>query len=114
MEFKAFSVQRFEDLNHWEQEVKRDEKLSLVLQQLITNKDPPEGYTLKHGCLLYHGRLVLPKDSPRIPKLIAEFHSTPTGGHSGYLMTYKRMAAILFWEGMKRQIQEFVARCTTC
>lgn len=54
MEFKAFSVQRYEDLNHWEEEIKKDKKIASILQQLLTNSAPPEGYTLKHGCLLYH------------------------------------------------------------
>lgn len=46
VELKAFSVQHLEELNNWEEEVKKDEKLSLILQQLVTNQDPPEGYTL--------------------------------------------------------------------
>ncbi|KAJ1392945.1 Chromo-like domain superfamily [Sesbania bispinosa] len=37
-----------------------------------------------------------------------EFHSTPTGGHSGYLRMYKRIAATLFWRGMKNTIIDFV------
>lgn len=113
VEFKAFTVHHMAELMQWE-EVKQDDKLSLILQQIITNKDPPEGYNLRNGCLLFQGRLVLPKDSPRIPKLIAEFHNTPMGGHSGYLRTYKRIASVLFWEGMKKQVQEFVAKCTIC
>lgn len=64
--------------------------------------------------MLFHGRLVLPKNSPRIPQLIVEFHNTPIGGHFGYLRTYKRMAAVLFWDEMKRQIQEYVAKCAIC
>lgn len=86
----------------------------MIWQQVICNNSPPEGYTMRNGCLLYHDRLVLPKDSPRIPQLIAEFHNTPMGGHSGYLRTYKRMSTVLYWEGMKRQIQEYVAKCSTC
>lgn len=113
MELKAFSVCQYDDLLRWEEEIKKDAKLSLILQQLITNENPPEGYTLRRGCLLYQGRLVLPKNSPHIPPLIAKFHGTPTGGHSGYLRTYKRIAVFLFLEGMTNQIQDFVARCAT-
>lgn len=40
-----------------------------------------------------------------IPLLIAEFHKTLMGGHTGYLHTYKRMAVFLHWEGMKKDIR---------
>ncbi|PNX84743.1 Ty3/gypsy retrotransposon protein, partial [Trifolium pratense] len=50
------------------------------------------------GCLLplphpdsYHyGRLVISSKSPSIPMLLEEYHSTPSGGHSGFLRTYRR------------------------
>lgn len=102
VDFKAFSVYQYDDILQWEEEIKKDEKLSLIVQQIITNSIPPEGYTLRNECLLYHGRLVLLKDSPRIPHLIIEFHNTPTSVHSEYLRRYKRMATILYWGGMKK------------
>lgn len=36
------------------------------------------------------------------------------GGHSGFFRTYKQLAAVLFWEGMKRDIQHLVAECEVC
>lgn len=36
------------------------------------------------------------------------------GGHSGFFRTYKRLAAVLLWDGMKRDIQRFVAECDAC
>ena len=69
---------------------------------------------MQNGCLLYKGRLVLPRNSPRIPKLIQEFHSSPLGGHSGYIRTYKRMVSMVYWEGIKSDIQAFVAKCDVC
>lgn len=114
MQLKAFSICQYDNLLNWEEEIRKDEKFSLLLQQLITNTNPPEEYSLRRVCLLYQGRLVLPKNSPRIPQLIAEFHATPTRGHSSYLRTYKRMAAFLFWEGMKKQIPDYVAKCAIC
>ncbi|XP_031257121.1 uncharacterized protein LOC116115112 [Pistacia vera] len=49
-----------------------------------------------------------------IPKLLKEFHDSPSGGHSGFFRTYKRVASLVFWEGIKRVVQEFVKRCTVC
>jgi len=45
---------------------------------------------------------------------LKEFHSSPIGGHSGYLRTYKRLSENIYWEGMKRDVQDFVARCEIC
>lgn len=48
------------------------------------------------------------------PKLLREFHETAQGDHSGYYRTYRRLAANLFWFGMKRIIQQFVMACDVC
>lgn len=63
---------------------------------------------------MHHGRLVLPKDSPHIPTLISEFHSTPQGGHSGYLHTLKRVTHVLYWAGMLETIKRFVSQREIC
>ncbi|XP_009626152.1 uncharacterized protein [Nicotiana tomentosiformis] len=90
-ELYAISVWKYEDKEEWDQEVKRDSKMASILQRLITGQQTNDKYSLKNGCLLFKGCLVLPKGSPRIPGLLKEFHSSPIGGHSGYLRTYKRL-----------------------
>jgi hypothetical protein len=49
-----------------------------------------------------------------IPTLLKEFHSTPQGGHSGFYKTYRRLAANVYWIGMKGAVQEFVRSCDIC
>ena len=46
--------------------------------------------------------------------ILREFHDSASGGHSGFFRTYKRIATILFWEGMKKDIQEYVRTCEVC
>ncbi|XP_028796878.1 uncharacterized protein LOC114752313 [Neltuma alba] len=43
-----------------------------------------------------------------------DFHDSPIGGHSGYLRTYKRLASLFHWDGMRRDVQKYVAACDTC
>ena len=38
------------------------------------------GYSVHKGQLYYEGRMVIPKGSPLIPKLIQEFHATMIRG----------------------------------
>lgn len=39
--------------------------------------------------------------SPLRQQLIKEFHDSSWGGHSGVLPTYKKIAAIFYWQKMK-------------
>jgi hypothetical protein len=40
-----------------------------------------------------------------------ESHTSPVGGHSGFLKTYHRVKKDLFWDGLKTDVQRFVAEC---
>jgi hypothetical protein len=99
----------------WEglEEVQQDEKLRGLVQALVGDPLSHPGYRLKGGRLYHEGRVVIPKQSPRIAWLLHEFHDTSPSGHSGYLRTYKKLASIVYWEGMRR-IQEYVQACETC
>lgn len=59
-------------------------------------------------------RLVISASSRWIPTLLHEFHATPQGGHSGFYRAYRRIAANVYWIGMKGMIQDFVKACDIC
>ena len=40
-----------------------------------------------------------------------ELHTSPLGGHSGFLKTYHRVKKDFFWDDLKSDIQNFVAEC---
>ena len=48
--------------------------------------------------------MVLARNSASIPLVLKEFHDTAAEGHSGYFRTYKSVAALVYWEGMKKDI----------
>lgn len=66
------------------------------------------------GRAFFNGKLLLPSNSKWIPLLLSEFHSSPQGGHSGALRTYKRIAANFHWTGIMKKVQDFVASCDVC
>lgn len=72
------------------------------------------GYSMVQGRLLYKGRQVLPTSSPLIDLVLKEYHDSGVGGHSGVLKTLKRIAASLYWEGMKGDVHRYVANCLVC
>ena len=58
--------------------------------------------------------MVVAKTSASIPTFLAEFHASPFGGHSGFYRTYKRISSVLFWDGLKSDIRDFISRCDVC
>ena len=43
--------------------------------------------------------------------IILELYTSPLGGHSIFLKTYHRVKKEFFWDGLKFDIQKFVAEC---
>ena len=64
--------------------------------------------------LWYKGKLVISKTSPKVQTLMTEYHNSVVGAHSGFFRTFKRIAALVYWEGMRQDILRFVAACETC
>lgn len=46
--------------------------------------------------------------------LLQEYHDSPLGGHAGDLKTYLRLAKEWYWEGMCRQVMQYVRDCHVC
>ncbi|CAJ2635756.1 unnamed protein product [Trifolium pratense] len=95
-------------------EIQEDSKLQQIIKDLQKDVNSRPGYVYRQGVLLYEGRLVLSDKSSLIDQLLTEFHATPHGGHSGFYRTYRRIAANVYWIGMKNTIQEFVRACDIC
>jgi hypothetical protein len=95
-------------------ENQKDNKLQQIVKELQEDPSKWPGYECRQGTLFYEGRLVISKQSQLIPSLLEEFHSSPHGGHSGFYKTYRRIAANVYWIGMKGTIQEFVRNCDIC
>ena len=99
---------------HVQKEVKSDPFLQQVVQKLQQGDSSIACFSIHRGVLFYKNRLVLSAKSSLIPTILTEFHSSPAGGHSGFLRTYKRIAGNVYWTGMKGMVQEFVKACEVC
>ena len=47
-------------------------------------------------------------------KLISEHHETPMAGHLGIKKTTERLRGGFLWEGMRKDVEEFVRTCDVC
>ncbi|MCH90670.1 hypothetical protein A2U01_0011592, partial [Trifolium medium] len=96
------------------EEVMKDEKLKKIVEDLKRDPESHSEFSTNQNTLLYKCRLVLSSQSTLISRMLQEFHMTPLGGHSGFLRTYRRITANIYWPGMKGDVQEFVRSCDTC
>ena len=87
---------------------KGDEKATELLRALAMQPDSYSDYSLKGGILRYKGRIYIGAVGELRKKLIACFHESPIGGHSGNLGTYHRLKEHFFWPGMKKDTEEWV------
>ena len=94
--------------------VDQDPFLSSIKQRVMQGETVLQGFSVEGGKLFYKGRFVLPKSAPFTHTLLKHYHDSPTGGHLGEHKTYHRLAQDWFWEGMKKQVVEYVKSCEVC
>ncbi|XP_073057375.1 uncharacterized protein [Primulina eburnea] len=66
------------------------------------------------GCLCYNGRLVVPNLIDLKESILREAHCSRHSVHPGIRKMYHILKSHYWWEGMKKEISDFVARCLTC
>jgi hypothetical protein len=95
-------------------EWKNDEKVWTLIERLQQDSGASDTFTWKNDSLWYKDRLYLCKNSQLKQKVLLELHTSPVGGHSGFLKTYHRVKKDFFWDGLKTDVQRFVAECLVC
>lgn len=113
-ELSALSIPVWLDWEALESAVTADNNLKKIVEQLRHDPTSVSLYSLVNNRLFYRNRIVIPANSSWIPTLLEEFHSTPIGGHSGAYRTYRRLASSIYWKGMMKHVQKFVADCLVC
>uniref|UniRef100_A0A803PSM5 RNA-directed DNA polymerase n=1 Tax=Cannabis sativa TaxID=3483 RepID=A0A803PSM5_CANSA len=98
----AISVPSVISIPDLQSQVQSDPFLSKVLRELDKGQDG--GDTPWYAGFPWPGRLVLPSSSPFIPLLLQEYHGSSVGGHSGVFKTFQRVAADLYWPGMRKDV----------
>ena len=54
-------------------------------------------------------------NAPKIKLLILnEIHKTPSLGHHGYQKTITMLQKDYFWPNMKKELEEYIAKCFEC
>lgn len=97
-----------------QKEVESFPRLHDIKKRLEKGEKVSQQFVLVGRKLFHKGRICIPTTSSWIPRLLEEFHATPMGGHSGAWRTYKRLSTNVYWPGMFKAVQDFMARCLIC
>ena len=62
--------------------------------------------------LKYQDRLFVPKVDGLQERIFEEAHRSIYSIHTGSTKMYRNLIKVYWWEGMKKDIVEFVAKCT--
>ena len=92
-------------------EWKNDKDVWTLIQKLQQDPSTYDTFIWRNDSLWYKDYLSLCKNSQIKQNILLEFHTSPLGGHSVFLKTYHRVKKEFFWDGLKSDIQNFVAEC---
>lgn len=96
--------------NRWEEDTTLKELIKSLKGKGTNNK----GYAFVHGQLRKNGRLVVGSNIELRKEILQIWHSTPVGGHSGSDNTYRKIAALFYWKGMREEVQKLIKGCDIC
>lgn len=91
-----------------------DDNAQHLLTKLAVKSPDERGYSLEEGLIKVDNKLWVANNSALQTKIIAAFHSSPIGGHSGVLATYQRIKKLFHWKGLKASVEEYVQQCSIC
>lgn len=91
-----------------------DPKCQKLIAELTLDTDSHKDYTFKSGILRYKGKIYIGQDQDVHTKLVASFHETELGGHSGERATTQILKLVFHWPNMKQTVSEFIRECPVC
>lgn len=77
-----------------------------LISKLQADPQSNPRYTWQHNQFRRKGKVVVGMDLTLRIQLIKHFHCDPTGGHYGIMVTYKKLAVVFYWKGMKPMIKK--------
>jgi hypothetical protein len=85
-----------------------------MITKLSLDPKAAPNYSLQATILHYKNRIWISSASNIQHRLIATFHDSAWGGHSGVPVTHMRLKQCFAWRGMRNSVHQFVRACTIC
>ncbi|XP_075491033.1 uncharacterized protein LOC142529390 [Primulina tabacum] len=102
---------------HIVSKIKAAQRTDLHVHRLkeLTQKGQSEKFSVaSYGYLRYNGRLVVPNLIDLKEAILREAHCSRHNVYPGIRKMYHILKSHYWWEDMKKEISDFVARCLTC
>ena len=114
VELKAISVINFDLMKRIQHSWVQDPYMVHLIHSISKHPGKHSKYTWKNNQLRRKDKLVIGCDLQLRKDLLLIFHNSAQGGHSGVGATAKRMGAVLYWKGLRKDIRHFVRTCSIC
>ncbi|KAK5775866.1 hypothetical protein PVK06_043820 [Gossypium arboreum] len=92
---------------------KVDAELVAKRAECVSNEES-EFQINDNDCLTFKGRLCIPRNSELVSMILSKAHSSRMAIHPGSTKMYNDLKRQFWWHGMKRDISDFVSRCSIC
>ena len=89
-------------------------EIKTKLQQGILQHKSEEYKLEKDEILMYRGRIYVPNSQELKNMILKEMHNVPYAGHPGYQKTIATIKSQYYWLGMKKDVENFIAKCLEC
>ncbi|XP_015159649.1 uncharacterized protein [Solanum tuberosum] len=99
------------------EQVKKAQKLNEKLIKFtreVQNGGKLDFTLIEDGVLFYQNKLGVPNDDKLRRKILNEAHISPYAMHPGGTKIYQTIKEHYWWNGMKRDITEFISKCLVC
>ena len=80
----------------------------------MQKKNPNEYVVDNQEIYRYKGRICIPDQDNVKNQVLKEAHFSPFSMHPGSTKMYQDIKKLYWWNNMKREIAEYVAKCLTC
>ena len=90
-----------------------DEKLRRI-QDKVLRGETKEAQINEEGILRIKGRVCVPRVDDLINTILIEAHSSRYSIHPGATKMYRDLKKHFWWSRMKRNIVNFIAKCSNC
>ena len=90
-----------------------DPQLVKIRDDILEGKESTFSLS-EDGILHLDGRLCIPDDESIKKQVLFEAHETPYSVHPGATKIYQGLKEHFWWNGMKKDVAEYVSWCFTC
>ena len=71
-------------------------------------------FPIDKGCLIYKGKVFMPKGTKTWHQILFKCHNIPILGHLGIRKTYARVKMMFFWSSLHKDVHDYVLQCCEC